>query len=154
LRWSRLFPHFASLLVERVLVTTEAVHVQVRRAARTAHCPACGRRSRRVHSRYSRRVADEPIGGRPVEIHLEIRRFRCGNPSCPRRTFAEQVPQLVGRRARRTVPLLRLLQDVALTIGGRPGPATPSEVQALQHIADHVRQVLRRVRPRILEVVG
>jgi len=121
LRWSRLFPHFAGLLVERVLVTADAVHVQVRRTTRTARCPACGRRSGRVHSRYTRRVADEPIGGRPVEIQLEIRRFRCRTQICPRRTFAEQVPQLVGRRARRSVPLLRLLQDIGLTIGGRPG---------------------------------
>jgi transposase len=119
--WSRLFPHFAGLLVERVLVRTESIHVQVRRTTRTARCPTCGRRSDRVHSRYIRRVADEPVGGRPVEIHLEIRRFRCGIPICPRRTFAEQVPHLVERRARRTVPLLRLLQDIGLTIGGRPG---------------------------------
>jgi transposase len=74
-----------------------------------------------VHSRYTRRVADAPIGGSPVEIHLEIRRFRCRTPTCQRRTFAEQVPQLVARRTRRTVPLLRLLQDIGLTIGGRPG---------------------------------
>jgi transposase len=121
LRWSRLFPHFAGLLVERVLVTANAIHVQVRRTARTARCPSCGRRSGRVHSRYTRRIADEPIGGRPVEIHLQIRRFRCGTRTCPRQTFAEQVPRLVERRARRTVPLLRLLQDIGLTIGGRPG---------------------------------
>ena len=34
--WSRLFPHFAGLQVERVLVTAEAVHVEARRHARTA----------------------------------------------------------------------------------------------------------------------
>jgi hypothetical protein len=119
--WSRLFPHFGGLQVERVLVTAEAVHIQVRRTAWTASCSACGRRSRRVHSRYTRRIADEPIGGRPVEIHLQIRRFRCDTRNCPRRTFAEQVPQLADRRGRRTIPLLRLLQDIGLTIGGRPG---------------------------------
>jgi transposase len=119
--WSRLFPHLAGLQVERVLVTVEAVHVQVRRTARTGSCPTCGRRSRRVHSHYTRRIADEPIGGRPVEIHLQVRRFRCYTQNCPRRTFAEQVPQLAGRRGRRTVPLLRFLRDVGLTIGGRPG---------------------------------
>jgi transposase len=121
LRWSRLFPHFAGLQVERVLITAEVVHMEVRRTARTASCPGCGRRSRRVHSHYTRRVADEPVGGRPVEIHLQIRRFRCDTRNCPRRTFAEQVPQLAGRRGRRSVPLLRFLQDVGLTIGGRPG---------------------------------
>ena len=119
--WSRLFPHFTGLQVERVLVTAEAIHVQVRRHARTASCPGCGRRSRRVHSHYTRRIADEPLGGRPVEIHLQIRRFRCATRTCPRRTFAEQVPQLVERRSRRTVPLVRFLLDVGLTIGGRPG---------------------------------
>jgi transposase len=56
-----------------------------------------------------------------VEIHLRIRRFRCDTRNCPRRTFAEQVPQLAARRGRRTAPLLRFLQDVGLTIGGRPG---------------------------------
>jgi hypothetical protein len=74
-----------------------------------------------VHSHYTRRLADEPVGGRRVEIHLQIRRFRCRTSACPHRTFAEQVPELVARRARRTVPLLRVLQDVGLTIGGRPG---------------------------------
>ena len=121
MRWSRLFPHFAGLLVERVLVTADTIHVQARRSRRTAACPACGRRSARVHSRYTRRIADEPVGGRPVEIHLQIRRFRCGTRTWPRQTFAEQAPSLVGRRARRTMPLLRFLEDVGLTIGGRPG---------------------------------
>jgi len=74
-----------------------------------------------VHSHYTRRIADEPLGGRSLEIQLQIRRFRCATRTCPRRTFAEQVPQLVERRSRRTVPLLRFLLDVGLTIGGRPG---------------------------------
>jgi transposase len=93
----------------------------VHRAAAAARCPSCGRRSGRVHSRYTRPLADEPLGGRRVELHLQVRRFRCGAGACPRRTFAEQVPALAARRARRTVPLRRFLQDVGLTIGGRPG---------------------------------
>lgn len=121
LRWSRLFPHFAGLHVERALVTSEAVHLQARRTSATARCPACGRRSRQIHSRYTRRLSDEPLGGRPVEIHLRVRRFRCPVPTCSRRTFAEQVPQLAARRSRHTVSLRRLLEDVGLTIGGRPG---------------------------------
>src|SRR5207244_8015448 len=106
--WSRLFPHFAGLQVERVLVTAEAVHVQVRRKARTAPCPGCGRRSRRVHSHYTRRIADEPLGGRPVEIQLQIRRFRCATRTCPRRTFAEQVAERVARRPGRARAVARV----------------------------------------------
>jgi hypothetical protein len=68
---------------------------------------------RRVHSRYVRRVVDQPIGGRRVTIGLHVRRFR--------RTFAEQALTLAARSARRTAPLDGMLRDVALSLGGRPG---------------------------------
>ena len=54
-------------------------------------------------------------------LHLQVRRFRCPTRRCPRRTFAEPVANLVARYARRTVPLHYLLQDIALTLGGRLG---------------------------------
>ena len=119
--WSRVFPQFVGLRVERVLVTAETIHLQVRRATATARCPSCGRRSRRLHSRYTRRLTDEPLVGRAVAIHWQVRRFRCDERACSRRSFAEQAPALAGRRARRSVPLRRFLQDVGVTIGGRPG---------------------------------
>ncbi|PZP39224.1 MAG: hypothetical protein DI601_25545, partial [Azospirillum brasilense] len=31
----------------------------------------------RVHSRYTRNLADLPLSGRPVELKLLVRRFRC-----------------------------------------------------------------------------
>jgi transposase len=96
------------------------VHVEVRRTAAMATCPRCGRRSRRVHSRYTRRLIDEPIG-HPLLIHLLVRRFVCRNRRCPKRTFAEQAPRLAARYARRTVPLRTTLQEIGLALGGRPG---------------------------------
>ncbi len=86
-----------------------------------ARCPTCGRRSRRVHSRYTRRITDEPLGGRPVAIHLRVRRFFCRARACPKRTFAEQVPALAGRYARRSTPLSETLQQIGVVLGGRPG---------------------------------
>ncbi len=50
-----------------------------------------------------------------------MRRFRCRNARCPRRTFAESAPQLTARYARHTLPLQGRLQDLGLTLGGRPG---------------------------------
>jgi transposase len=38
--------------------------------------------SGRVHSRYSRRLADAAIGGRQVEILLAVRRFFCPASGC------------------------------------------------------------------------
>jgi len=86
-----------------------------------ARCPSCHQRSRRVHSRYVRRIADQPLGGRSVTVHLHVRRFRCRTPTCRRRTFAEQLPRLAARYARRSTPLELLLQDISVSLGGRPG---------------------------------
>jgi transposase len=74
-----------------------------------------------VHSSYTREIADLPIAGRAVVLHLRVRRFRCSASKCPRRIFAEQVPGLAARRARRSTPLLAALQEVGFALGGRPG---------------------------------
>jgi transposase len=121
LRVPDLFPHLAGLRIERTLVLHGVVHVEARRVTKTAPCPACGRRSGRVHSRYTRRITDEPLGGRHVVVHLRVRRFLCRNTTCPRRTFAEQAPALAPRSARRSTLLTGTLQHIGVALGGRPG---------------------------------
>jgi len=111
----------AGLRIERTLVLDGVVHVEARRVTKTAPCPACGRRSRRVHSRYTRRITDEPLGERPVVVHLRVRRFLCRTTPCPRRTFAEQAPALAPRYARRSTLLTGTLQHIGMALGGRPG---------------------------------
>jgi len=56
-----------------------------------------------------------------VVVRLNVRRFRCHEPTCPRRTFVEQVPALAGRHARRTRRLRSYLEFIGLALGGRPG---------------------------------
>ena len=84
-------------------------------------CPKCWGRSRRVHSRYPRTLADAPIAGQQVELVLEVRRFFCNNPDCEKKTFAEQVPELTVPHARRTGLLARMLEAVGLALAGRAG---------------------------------
>lgn len=55
-------------------------------------------------------------GGRPVQVVLEARRFRCGNPACPVARFAGHVPGLTGWYQRRTAGLQGLLEKVALVL--------------------------------------
>jgi transposase len=74
-----------------------------------------------VHSGYVRQVQDGPLGGRPVLIRLAVRRFFCGNPACPLRTFAEQAEGLTARYRRRSLPLLGLLAQIGLALAGRAG---------------------------------
>ena len=116
-----LFPHWAGLRIVRVERLPDELLVEAVARATTARCPVCRRRSRRVHSRYTRKITDQPIGEHQVTIHLQVRRFRCPTPRCPRRTFAEQAPRLAARYARRSVPLHRRLEELGLTLGGRPG---------------------------------
>lgn len=77
-----LLPHLAGVIVEDVAVAAGLLLVLARARAATAVCPRCGTESGRVHSRYERRLADAAIGGRQVEIRLEVRRFFCPAPGC------------------------------------------------------------------------
>ena len=78
-----------------ITITVESVKVG-------APCPSCSRVSRSRHSRYSRLLMDLPADGRTVNIQLVVRRFRCKNPACRRRVFAERFSRLVRTHARRT----------------------------------------------------
>ncbi len=116
----RLLPHLAGAVVEAAELAG-SLCLWARARADHAVCPRCGQPSGRVHSTYGRRLADAPVGGRPVLIRLAVRRFFCGNPDCPAVTFAEQIDGLTLRRARRTPPLGRMLAGIALALAGRAG---------------------------------
>ncbi|WP_262384768.1 transposase family protein [Actinoplanes teichomyceticus] len=107
--------------MERVSDSEQGIHVRARATAASATCPGCGTTSRRVHARYQRRLAELPVGGRRVTIHLRVRRFVCVAPECALRTFAEQVPGLTARYARASVALRRQWQTIAVALAGRPG---------------------------------
>jgi transposase len=116
-----LLPHLAGVMVEKTELAAAWLCIWARARAERAACPACGRSSGRVHSRYHRRLADAAIGGRRVLIRLAVRRFFCGNPDCPAATFAEQVEGLTSRYARRTPLLAAMLGAVAVALAGRAG---------------------------------
>ncbi|MFD5080001.1 ISL3 family transposase [Streptomyces sp. NPDC058371] len=65
--------------------------------------------------------ADVPSAGRSVVLQLRVRRFRCGNAMCPRRTFVEQIPGLTRRHGQRTERLRSTLAAVGLALAGRAG---------------------------------
>ncbi|WGR90869.1 ISL3 family transposase (plasmid) [Bradyrhizobium sp. ISRA443] len=84
-------------------------------------CPCCSYQTRRVHSHYTRRLADLPWQGQVVEIRLQARRFRCANPGCLRRIFTERLPTTVRPRARRTIRLGESQLAIGFAVGGEPG---------------------------------
>src|SRR5689334_18861772 len=61
-----------------------ATTLTLRPRQRTARCPLCGRRSRRVHSRYERTLADLPRGGRRSTAQRRPRQPAPGAPATAR----------------------------------------------------------------------
>jgi transposase len=116
-----LLPHLAGAVVVSIEPAGPLLCIRARARAGAAVCPACGRSSRRVHSRYERRLADAAIGGRRVVIWLQVRRLFCDDPACVKTTFAEQVPGLTARYARKTTLLAGVLRDIAVALAGRAG---------------------------------
>jgi transposase len=90
-------------------------------SASTARCPVCGKRSGKVHSRYTRTLADLPWQGVPVTVHLHVRRFFCDEAACERAIFAERVPGVAARYGRRTERLDDWFTHISFALGGEAG---------------------------------
>ena len=118
LRISSLVP--SGLAVENVSDSSDSVIFTIRSAALTARCPLCGSVSRRIHSRYTRQVADLPSVGRAVRLLVISQRFACEVRHCRRRTFAERFDGTLPVRARRTGRLECVVHHLGLALGGRP----------------------------------
>lgn len=116
-----LLPATPGLVVEQVILGEAIITLVARLATRTACCPCCAQPSSRIHSYARRTLWDLPISGRRVQLSLQVRRFRCGTPSCPCQTFRERVPALAGPRVHRTARLLDTLCQVAFALGGEAG---------------------------------
>jgi len=90
-------------------------------------------------------------------VHLQVRRFFCRNDARAAVTFAEQVPAVAGRRARRTAGLTGALQAIALALGGRAGSrlsgrlASPASRSTLLRLI-RARPDLPAAAPRVLAV--
>ncbi|MFE1345651.1 transposase family protein [Streptomyces sp. NPDC058757] len=116
-----LFPAIADIAVRSVDVDVENVRLDAQCTTAGAACPGCGVCSTRVHSSYLRFLADARSAGRSVVLQLRVRRFRCGNTKCPRRTFVERVSGLTRRHRRHTERLRSILTTVGLALAGRAG---------------------------------
>jgi transposase len=95
--------------------------VNIATTAATARCPVCGASTRRVHSGYTRTVADLPWAARRVCLQVSVRKFFCVNARCYRRIFTERVPALVLPWGRQTLRLLEQQRQLGLALGGSAG---------------------------------
>jgi transposase len=149
----------AGLVVDQVLPSPDRIAIITSPRPEVAHCPTCAQSSTRVHSQYQRTLRDLPSHGRPVTLHVQVRRFRCLNPACLRQTFAAPLPDAAGRRARRTERLGDLQRHLGLALGGEAGMRL-AERLAMPISADTLLRLARKASndnelpsaPRVLAV--
>jgi transposase len=97
-----------------------------------------------VHSRYERKLLDLPSHGRAVRLRIVVRRFRCTEPSCRRRIFAESLGEAIASRsARRISRLETVVHHLGIALGGRPAAAL-ARMLMLPVSKDTLLRVVRR----------
>src|ERR1017187_5504344 len=139
-----LSPHLCGLVVERIEPAGAGVVIEARSRAPGAACPACGAWSSRVHSGYTRTVADGPAGSGPVVIRLAVRRLFCPDPAWMVVTVAVQVAGLTGRH----LPAERAAAGVTGADGagaGGPGRGPAGRRAGYRGAPDHAAGPGRRL---------
>jgi len=111
----------AALQVMQILPAPDRITILTAPKPSGSACPLCGAVSSRVHSHYTRTLADLPWQGRAVTVQVRARRFRCGRAGCPRQVFAERLPDVAPSWARRTARLGGIQRHIGLALGGEPG---------------------------------
>jgi len=117
------FSGLSSLVIEDVLDQEDMIVVRARTAGEAVPCPQCGGLTGHVHGYYVRTLAGVPADGRPVVVHVRVRRLRCPVLDCPVQTFREQVPGVLDRYQRRTTRLTGQAGEVTRRLAGRAGSA-------------------------------
>ena len=116
-----LIPNISEVVLVCLRPKDGAIQMLLRACRSSSACPACGTLSRRIHSRYFRKIADMPWEKLPVLILLETRKFFCKQQSCRVTIFTERLPGTVARYARRTLRLAEALDWITLAVGGCAG---------------------------------
>jgi transposase len=121
--FSRLLPDASHVRLETWSLEPASSAITITLSARplAACCPLCGRRSKRVHSRYERTLADLPWSAYAVTVRFKVRRLFCDAAGCARRIFTERLPGVAVSWARRTTRWAGQLTAVGLALGGAAG---------------------------------
>lgn len=110
-------------------------------------CPECRETSESRHSWHVRRLQDLPIQGAPVVLELRLRRWRCRNVQCARKTFVE-TPATASPFARKTRRVSELVRMFGHAAGGRTSERLLTRLG--MPVSDNaiLRQLKRHVRER------
>ena len=106
----------------------DLLRVEVVSTRSSSRCPLCFDPAIRIHSRYTRVLADVPCGGLQVQLVLQVRKFFCDTVDCARKIFTERLPIFVQPWARMTTRFTQMLQALALATCGELGTRLASRL--------------------------
>ena len=92
----------------------QIIKIKVESIYKKAICPYCGEESKKIHSRYVRKLQDLPIQGKKVFLLLSNKKYFCMNKACSRKTFAE-VYTFFAPKAKKTNRLQEEIMRVSLS---------------------------------------
>src|SRR5439155_1250379 len=101
--------------------TTAQITLRVQSIQTSAPCPLCATPARRIHSDYTRTLADLPWAQYRVRLQLCVRKWFCPNRRCCRRIFTERLPTIAAPWARRTLRLAQRLVALGVALSGTAG---------------------------------
>jgi transposase len=136
--------------IEEVACGESIITITARATNPIASCPFCGHVATRIPSYYQRSPQDLPSSGLSVHLNLRLRRFRCQNGDCPRRTFAERLPEVVAVSAQRTVRLTNLLHAFSIALSGEAGARLLAEI-GVPSSADTLLRLVKGAQLAIVE---
>ncbi|WP_411118371.1 ISL3 family transposase [Streptomyces sp. 058-1L] len=151
-----MFSGLSALVIEEVVDDGEVIRVAARTRDVPLACPVCRVLTGKVHGYHRRTVADVPVDGRKVVVHVRVRRLVCRVLGCRRQTFREQVPGLMERLQRRTTRLTGQVSAVVKELCGRAAARLTRSLAVPVSFATALR-LLRRIpipAVRIPRVVG
>ena len=134
--------------VEQMKLDGDHITIFAQTIKQMAVCPDCQVTTRRVHSYYTRIPHDLPCGAFSVRLNLKVRRMRCMNPECARKTFSEQVPTFLPPHAQRTLRLTCLLKKLVFEINGEAGARICRHLN-IRSSPDTLIRIVRRTKPSL-----
>src|SRR5215213_2424477 len=142
---SHLLADPTSIRLEKITQHPSSLTLVVRTTQPQAECPRCHRPSSRVHSYYTRTVADLPLHDVAVKLDLRTLRLRCRNSLCTKRVFWELLPRVVAAYGRKTVRMEQALEFIGFLLGGEAGSRAALKLA----MATSPDTLLRRVRAAV-----
>ena len=118
----------------------------------SACCPLCSSLATRVHSSYTRTLADLPCAGQQVRLLLQVRKFFCQVPTCVRKIFVERIAPFIEPWARVTARLHQMVQMIGFATGGMLGARVTDRLGILTCPITIIRRMMALPTPPVAQV--